>query len=80
MSYKSLSFLAAYSDEINMLFYNNLNSSGFTYNLVLAKSPFYKYVIEQAEGEEEKEKEKKDKKKKWGGEISKRKEQEKSQY
>eukprot|EP00026_Physarum_polycephalum_P001764 Phypoly_transcript_01766.p1 GENE.Phypoly_transcript_01766~~Phypoly_transcript_01766.p1 ORF type:complete len:547 (+),score=51.39 Phypoly_transcript_01766:1471-3111(+) len=43
-SYKSLSFLSSYSDEISLVYYNYLNSSGCTFNLLLTKSPFYKNV------------------------------------
>jgi hypothetical protein len=55
-SYKSLSFLSDYSDEINMQYYNYLNSSGFTYNLILTKSPFYKYVVQRVKRNSEREK------------------------
>lgn len=46
MSFKGLSFLSTNMDEISSNFYNHLNVSGFAFNVVLTKSPFYRNVYQ----------------------------------
>lgn len=45
-SFKGLSFLSTNMDEVSANLFNHLNVSGFAYNVVLTKSPFYKNVYQ----------------------------------